>query len=63
VLALHDKPNTAFPNHASRRQGVFLDVKKMFLDGAIGRRGMTIQLPLSILAKNIILTSLTTRKI
>jgi hypothetical protein len=30
----------------------------MFLDGVIGRRGMTIQLPPSILANNIILKSI-----
>jgi hypothetical protein len=35
-----------------------IDAKIMILDGVIGRRGMPIQLPPAILAKNIILSSI-----
>ncbi|MGD8837334.1 MAG: hypothetical protein PVJ19_20505, partial [Desulfobacteraceae bacterium] len=35
-----------------------IDFKKMFLDCVIGRRGITIQLPPSSLAKNIFLKSI-----
>jgi hypothetical protein len=37
---------------------VSIDFKKMFLDCVIGRRGITIQLPPSSLAKNIFLKSI-----
>jgi hypothetical protein len=35
-----------------------IDVKIMFLDGVIGRRGIAMRLPPSILAENIVLTSM-----
>jgi hypothetical protein len=40
---------------------VVIDFKIMFLDCVIGRRGITIQLPPYILAKNIILKSIETQ--
>ncbi|MGD9214189.1 MAG: hypothetical protein PVJ84_05225, partial [Desulfobacteraceae bacterium] len=47
--------NRIVPSIVSATQRKSIDFKIMFLDCVIGRRGITIQLPPSSLAKNIIL--------